>query len=166
MSEMSIEIKIEALAEELGRKALERGAVIASAESCTAGGISWAITRVPGSSAWFDRGFVVYTAQAKSEMLGVDSALIAACGVVSEPTAGAMASGALQRSEANVSVSVTGIAGPTGAEPGKPVGTVCFGFARKGEPVRAVTEHFSGDRRAVREQAVAFALKGLIKMLS
>ena len=165
MSKKSVQQEIESLAVELGRKALERKAVIATAESCTGGGISWTITQVPGSSAWFDRGFVVYTAQSKSEMLGVDPALISVCGVVSEPTAGEMARGAVQRSEANVSVSVTGIAGPSGAEPGKPVGTVCFGFVRKGEPARTVTEHFSGDRKAVREQAVAFALRGLIEIL-
>jgi nicotinamide-nucleotide amidase len=165
MSEKNLQQKIESLAVELGRKALERRAVISTAESCTAGGISWAITQVPGSSAWFDRGFVVYTAQAKCEMLGVDPALISACGVVSEATAAEMARGALQRSEANLSVSVTGIAGPSGAEPGKPVGTVCFGFARKGEQARTVTEHFNGDRKAVREQAVAFALRSLIKIL-
>ncbi len=165
MSEKNIQQEIEALAVELGRKALEHKAVIATAESCTAGGIAWAITQVPGSSAWFDRGFVVYTVQAKTEMLGVDPALISVCGVVSEPTAAEMARGAVQRSEANLSVSVTGIAGPSGAEPGKPVGTVCFGFARKGEAARTVTEHFSGDRKAVREQAVAFALSSLLRIL-
>lgn len=157
--------RISDLAGELGLKALGAQAKIATAESCTAGGISWAITQVPGSSSWFDRGFVVYTARAKCEMLGVDPGIIERHGVVSEQTAQAMARGALEHSEATIAVSVTGIAGPGGAEPGKPVGTVCFGFARKSGEVCSETLVFSGDRSEVRQQAVAHALAGLAQRL-
>lgn len=165
MTEAGMQKRISDLADELGRKALGAQVKIATAESCTAGGISWAITQVPGSSSWFDRGFVVYTARAKCEMLGVDPSIIEKHGVVSEQTAQAMASGALEHAEAALSVSVTGIAGPGGAEPGKPVGTVCFGFARKNGKVCSETVIFSGNRSEVREQAVAHALTGLLQRL-
>lgn len=157
--------KIEELSRELGEKALARRAVLATAESCTAGGIAYAITEVPGSSAWFSRGFVTYANEAKTEMLGVDPAMIAEFGAVSEQVAGAMARGAVERGGVDFSVAVSGIAGPGGAVPGKPVGTVCFGYGfREAGCAAARTEtlHFEGDRRAVREQTVEAALAGLI----
>lgn len=163
-----MEAEILELAARLGEEALKRGAVLATAESCTAGGISFAITAVPGSSAWFDRGFVTYTPESKEEMLGVRHDVIATHGVVSEEVARSMAEGAVARSRATIAVSVTGIAGPGGAEPGKPVGTVCFGFARKGgNTVSSVsfTGHFPGDRGEVRDAVVRQALLGLLDTL-
>ena len=160
---------IESLAEELGRAAREHGARNATAETCTAGGISYAITSVPGSSGWFDRGFVTYTERSKIEMLGVPMGVIRSRGVVSEDVAAAMAQGALDRSDAAYTVAVTGIAGPDGAEPDKPVGTVCFGFAERtasGIVIESETCHFTGDRAAVRESTVRQALAGLLKRIN
>ncbi|MDO6462135.1 nicotinamide-nucleotide amidohydrolase family protein [Granulosicoccaceae sp. 1_MG-2023] len=147
----------------LGQVLTERGLVCATAESCTGGMISMAITSVAGSSAWFDRGFVTYTNEAKMAMLGVDAALLAQHGAVSEAVAGAMARGAVAASQAALAVSVSGIAGPGGAVPGKPVGTVCFGVAGGDAPAAVHTQHFSGDRQSVRLQASVFALKCLIE---
>src|SRR5450830_790920 len=130
----------------------------------TGGGLAQAVTDISGSSAWFERGFVTYSNGAKSSMLGVPAELIAAHGAVSEEVAAAMAQGTLAHSDAQVAVSTTGIAGPTGGVPGKPVGTVCFGWAMDG---RAKTERrvFAGDRQAVREQAVLHALQGLLRFI-
>lgn len=149
----------------LGREAVARGDVIVTAESLTAGAISSAITEVAGSSSWFERGFVTYLPIAKEEMLGVRKMTIATFGVVSEETACEMADGALTHSYGTVAVAVTGIAGPGGAEPGKPVGTVCFGFARKGKAVLTETCHFAGDRQAVRRATVEHALQGLLHLV-
>ena len=159
------------LAEGLGRLLLERGMLSATAESCTGGGIAAAITEIAGSSAWFDRGFVTYSNEAKMEMLGVSPETLRDFGAVSEETAREMALGALARSRAGAAVSVTGIAGPAGAVPGKPVGTVCFGFAVRGagggEPqVVTETRHFSGGRRDVRLATQAAALRGLAEAVS
>jgi len=148
----------------LGRALAERGFRAATAESCTGGLVAAAITDIPGSSAWFDRGFVTYTDDAKRTDLGVPAELLAAHGAVSEPVARAMAEGALARSAADVAVSITGIAGPGGATPGKPVGTVCFAFARRGHHAQARTLHLDGDRAAVRAQSVDVALEGLIAL--
>ena len=122
-----------------------------------------AITAIAGSSGWFDRGFVTYTNVAKTELLGVDAGALERNGAVSEATAIAMAEGALRASRADVAVSVTGIAGPAGGMPDKPVGTVCFAWARRGRPTTAATHHFSGTREAVREVSVIVALQGLIE---
>lgn len=142
----------------------ERNWHCATAESCTGGGIAAAITDIPGSSDAFDRGFVTYSNAAKTQMLGVDAALIDAHGAVSEAVAQAMAAGALARSEADCAVAVTGVAGPGGGTPQKPVGMVCFGWAVKQKPVATETVHFPGDRRTVREVSVAHALSGLLKL--
>ena len=155
-----------ALAQRLGRVLAARSWTAATAESCTGGLIAGAITGVAGSSAWFDRGFVTYSNDAKNEMLGVRAETLAAHGAVSEATAREMAAGALARSAADISVAVTGIAGPAGGSPGKPVGLVCFAWARRGGPVDALTVHFPGDRAAVRAAAVAAALDGLISRAS
>ncbi len=136
---------------------LAKGWQLAVAESCTGGMIAAACTDLAGSSAWFERGFVTYSNAAKTELLGVPEALLAQHGAVSEPVAAAMAQGALQRSHANITASVTGIAGPSGATAGKPVGMVCFGFATA-TGVSATTMQFAGDRAAVRQQAVDYAL--------
>jgi nicotinamide-nucleotide amidase len=150
------------LAVELGCALAARGLVVATAESCTGGLIAGAITDVPGSSGWFDRGFVTYSNAAKTEMLGVRADTLAAHGAVSEETAAEMALGALERSNAALAVAVTGVAGPDGGTPAKPVGMVCFAWARRIGDVDTATRRFAGDRAAVRAATVAVALQGLI----
>ena len=155
---------------EIGTLLLRRRWMMATAESCTAGGIAYAITQVPGSSAWFDRGFVCYSNDAKHELLDVPEDVLERHGAVSEPVAAALARGALAASHAHIAVSVTGIAGPGGGSPGKPVGTVCFGWALQGgdqaEPVVVVsTRQFDGDRAAVRTQSIVAALEGALAQL-
>jgi nicotinamide-nucleotide amidase len=141
-----------------------RGWTMATAESCTGGLIAGACTDLSGSSNWFERGFVTYSNAAKTELLGVDAALIAQHGAVSEPVARAMAAGAVARSRAQVAVAVTGVAGPTGGSAAKPVGTVWFGFALPGE-VLTETRRFEGDRAAVRAATVDHALARLVELL-
>ena len=152
------------LASKVGAALQARRLVLATAESCTGGGVSQAITEIAGSTGWFDCGFVTYSNNSKTELLDVPAALIAQFGSVSEEVAGAMAEGALSNSVADVALSTTGIAGPTGAVPGKPVGTVCFGWSRGGT---TLTERlvFQGDRHAVREQTVIHALRGLLRFI-
>lgn len=134
-----------------------------TAESCTGGQIAGACTDLAGSSGWFECGFVTYSNEAKTAMLGVDAALIARHGAVSEPVARAMAQGALARSRAQVSVAVTGIAGPTGGSVAKPVGTVWFGWCVLGQ-VTSETRRFDGDRAAVRTATVRHALQRLLTL--
>ena len=143
---------------------LKKGLFLATAESCTGGMISAACTDLAGSSAWFERGFVTYSNEAKTASLGVDAALIAQHGAVSQPVAEAMARGAITHSLAQVAVAVTGVAGPTGGSVEKPVGTVWFGWAT---PAGVVTEmrRFDGDRRQVREATVRHALEKLVTLL-
>jgi len=148
----------------LGRALEARGWQAATAESCTAGLVAGAITDVAGSSGWFDRGFVTYSNDAKESMLGVSRALLAAHGAVSEETARAMVDGALARSRADVAVAITGIAGPGGATPGKPVGMVCFAFARRGAATHSFTRQLAGDRADVRAASVDIALEGLLRL--
>jgi nicotinamide-nucleotide amidase len=143
---------------------LKRRWFLATAESCTGGLIAAACTDLAGSSAWFERGFVTYSNAAKIELLGVDAALIARHGAVSEEVARAMAQGALTRSRAQLAVSVTGVAGPTGGSAGKPVGTVWFGFATSTN-VMTETHLFAGDRAAVRRATVQHALQRLIAIV-
>jgi len=157
-------------AAELGRRLKSLGWMACAVESCTGGLIARALTETPGSSAWFDRGFVTYTNRAKVEMVGVAEATLQASGAVSEATAAEMASGAIERSEARLAMAVTGIAGPGGAVPGKPVGTVCFGWAVReahgGPRVRVETVRFEGDRAQVRRAAALHALTVALAMLS
>ncbi len=138
-----------------------RGWMVATAESCTGGLIAGALTEIAGSSDVVDRGFVTYSNDAKTTMLGVPDALIAAHGAVSAEVAAAMAAGALERSYADMAVAVTGIAGPGGATPSKPVGLVWFGLAVRGRPPVRDSRIFPGDRAAVRRATVAHALKML-----
>jgi len=140
-----------------------RGWKIATAESCTGGLIAAACTAVAGSSDWFERGFVTYSNEAKAELLGVPMALITAHGAVSAEVARAMAEGALAHSRAELAVAVTGIAGPGGATPGKPVGTVWLAIARVGAAAQAELLTLAGDRAAVREQSVRRALQRLLE---
>ena len=148
----------------LGETLRARGAMLATAESCTGGLIAATCTSVAGSSDWFERGFVTYSNAAKTEMLGVDAALIAAHGAVSAEVACAMAEGALRHSKADLAVAVTGIAGPGGATPGKPVGTVWLALARRGGATEAERLQLAGDRTAVREQTVQHTLRRLLDL--
>lgn len=150
--------------EELATLLLDRGWMLAAAESCTGGLIAAACTELPGSSRWFDRGFVTYSNEAKVDLLQVDAAAIAAHGAVSEVVARAMAFGAVRHSQARVSVAVTGIAGPDGGSKDKPVGTVWFAFMVDGRLTSEV-KRFKGDRSAVRSATVAHALDGLLARL-
>lgn len=156
---------ITGLAQRLGAACKRRGVMVATAESCTGGGVAQAITRIAGSSEWFERGFVTYTNVAKEEMLGVSRATLEAHGAVSQEVASEMAAGAIAFSRANVSVAITGIAGPGGGTVEKPVGLVWFAWAYRGGPVQARRFVFRGDRAAVREQSVAVALQGLIDLV-
>lgn len=146
---------------ELGQRLVREGWMLATAESCTGGLIAAACTDQAGSSNWFERGFVTYSNEAKTELLGVDAALISAQGAVSEVVARAMAFGAIRHSHARVSVSVTGVAGPGGGSADKPVGTVWFGFMVDGR-LSSETVRFDGDRAAVRAATVRHALQGLL----
>ena len=153
------------LARALGEACLRRKVWIATAESCTGGAVAEAITRLAGSSSWFDRAFVTYTNQAKEQMLGVSRETIRGNGAVSEDVAAEMASGALAASPADAAVAVTGIAGPGGGTMTKPVGLVWFAWAYRGGPVQCRRFVFDGDREAVRRQSVLVALQGLIDLI-
>jgi nicotinamide-nucleotide amidase len=153
------------IARAFGRMAKRRGIVVATAESCTGGGLAAAITRISGSAKWFERGFVTYTNTAKKEMLGVSAKTLGNYGAVSEEVAREMARGALARSDADVSVAITGIAGPTGGSRKKPVGLVHFAWGVRNGPIQARRFRFKGNRVEVRMQSVAVALQGLKDLL-
>ena len=153
------------LARKVGERLKARRALLVTAESCTGGWVSQAVTAIAGSSDWFERGFVTYSNAAKEEMLGVRPATISKHGAVSEETAREMALGALQHSRGTIALAITGIAGPSGGSAAKPVGTVCFAWARKGHDASAETRRFSGDREAVRRQSVDHALRKLLDLL-
>lgn len=153
------------LAQQVGEALSARGLMLATAESCTGGGVGEAVTAIAGSSAWYERGFITYTYISKREMLGVRPETLERHGAVSEQTVREMAAGALGASHAQVAVAVSGTAGPAGGTPDKPVGTVCFGWALKGAEPRVETCHFAGDREAVRRQSVARALAGVLESL-
>ena len=152
------------LATQVGSVLKSQGLILATAESCTGGGVAHAITEVAGSSEWFECGFITYSNASKSDMLDVPEALIVRYGAVSDEVAQAMAEGALANSNATITLSTTGIAGPGGAVPGKPVGTICFAWAMAH---RTFSERlvFQGDRHAVRQQTVAHSLAGLLRFL-
>jgi len=141
------------------------GFQLSTAESCTGGLIAASCTDVAGSSAWFDRGFVTYSNASKTQMLGVPQSLIESQGAVSEAVARSMALGALYRSQAAVTVAVTGIAGPTGGSTEKPVGTVCFAWVLANDQMISETKHFAGDRQQIRQQACDFSLRKLLDLL-
>jgi len=153
--------QIYTLAVELGAQLKAQSLVATCAESCTGGGIAHAITSVPGSSGWFEMGFVTYSNEAKSGLLNVDLEVLEQQGAVSEAVVLAMAEGARERAGADLSVAVSGIAGPDGGSSEKPVGTVWFAWARRGESM-ARCEQFKGSREEVRDQAVKVGLKGLL----
>jgi nicotinamide-nucleotide amidase len=139
--------------------------MLVTAESCTGGWVAQAVTSIPGSSDWFERGFVTYSNAAKHEVLGVSKKILKKFGAVSEQTAREMARGALAHSRAGVAVAVTGVAGPSGGTAAKPVGMVCFAWAR-GRRVLAETRRFRGGREAVRRQSVLHALEGVLRILA
>lgn len=153
------------LSEDVGIRLRERSLTLTTSESCTGGWVAQVVTHTAGSSAWFDRGFVTYSNEAKVAMLGVSPETLAAHGAVSLETAAEMAAGALENSNALISLAITGIAGPTGGSPDKPVGTVCFGWCRKGEEPVTDRRQFTGDRESVRRQSVVHALQHLILLL-
>ncbi len=152
------------LAQVLGEALREKGWTLSLAESCTGGWAAQCITAIPGSSAWFDRGFVTYSNSAKQQMLGVGADTLQKHGAVSEPTAQEMTLGALAYSEADISAAITGIAGPDGGSVEKPVGTVCFGWSCQNGQILTRREVFAGDRESVRRQSVKAALEGLLQL--
>jgi nicotinamide-nucleotide amidase len=162
--------RLERLSAQLGQALRAQHLTLATAESCTAGGIAYAVTMTAGSSQWFDRGFITYTNESKIQLLGVAAAYLRDFGAVSEPVARAMALGALTQSAAQVTVAVTGIAGPDGGTAAKPVGTVCFAWAIRRDPlqaawVRTQSRGFEGDRAAVRTQSIVHAMQTLVELL-
>lgn len=166
MSSETSEADIHALAVRVGEALRTRGLTLATAESCTGGWVSMAVTSVPGSSAWFERGFVTYSNAAKQDMLNVEAGTLAEHGAVSEATVREMAQGAIAESPAQVGVAVSGVAGPDGGSAAKPVGLVCLGWALEGGETRSRCLHCDGGREQVRRHAVARALEGLLELLS
>jgi len=158
--------KLLATIEQIGDTLENNKEMLATAESCTGGWVGQVITSVPGTSHWYDRGFITYSNSAKREMLGVSTDTLARFGAVSEQTARAMAEGVLQNSAARYSLSITGIAGPQGGTPEKPVGYVCFAWAGTKHDTYAECIHFSGDRDEIRWQAVNHALEKLLAYIS
>jgi len=152
-------------AEQLAELFLKSSSKLVTAESCTGGGLAEILTRIPGSSAWFERGYVTYSNESKNELLSVSLNTLQQYGAVSEETAIAMAEGALENSHADYSVSITGIAGPDGGTEDKPVGTVCFAWCKQGESGSATRVCFDGDRLKIREQACMLAMQGLLERL-
>lgn len=157
---------LQELAAQVGAALRTRERILALAESCTGGWIAKIITDVPGSSGWFDRGFVTYSNTAKTDLLGVRKATIATHGAVSGEVVAEMAAGALQRSPADVVVAVSGVAGPDGGTADKPVGTVYLAWAPRGDTPQIERRQFAGDREAVRRQTVAVALQGLLDVVA
>lgn len=160
-----MDLDLGALARRVGEALQAHASTLATAESCTGGWVAKEITGIPGSSGWFDRGFVTYGDQAKQDLLGITEITLQTHGAVSEATAAEMAQNALARSAAQVSLAISGIAGPGGGTPEKPVGMVCFAWAAGTGDLTTDTRQFDGDRDAVRAQAVAHALEGVLRVL-
>ncbi len=161
-----MDAELASLSERIGKALRERSLTLATAESCTGGWAAEVVTHTSGSSEWFERGFVTYSNEAKIEMLGVRPATLAAHGAVSREVAREMAAGALKNSKALISLAITGIAGPTGGSPDKPVGTVCFACCRKGEAPVAETRHYEGDRENIRKLSVIHALETVLSLIA
>ena len=158
--------ELEGLSVRVGAALLERKSMLACAESCTGGWVAEVVTATGGSSQWFERGFVTYSNAAKQELLGVKADTLRQDGAVSEAVVREMATGALRRSHAQAALAISGVAGPSGGSPGKPVGTVCFAWVLQGGEPTAETKQFPGDREAVRKQSVVHALQGLLRKLA
>lgn len=157
--------KLEQLTKELGVILIQRGLMLVTAESCTGGWIGQTVTSIPGSSKWYERGFITYSNNSKSEVLGVRHRSLEEFGAVSEQIAAEMAAGAISSSHAQLSIAVTGIAGPGGATEDKPVGMICHSWAIKNGLARTAVCFLEGDRESIRKQAVAIALQGAIDLL-
>lgn len=155
------QIALHRLAQEL----VARGLTISCAESCTGGGLAYAFTALPGSSAWFERSAVTYANDAKTQMVGVPKSTLVQFGAVSEQTVIAMAQGVVEQLHADIGISISGVAGPDGGSPDKPVGTVWFGFALAGE-IYTSLQCFAGDREAVRKQAIEFAIEKVVQLIT
>ena len=149
-----MDAQLDTLSHQVGEWLDARNAKLACAESCTGGWVAEAVTATAGSSAWFDCGFVTYSNEAKRDLLGVSPDTLRNCGAVSEETVREMVTGTLARSRAELALAISGVAGPAGGTPAKPVGMVCFAWGRRGGKLRSETRHFVGDREAVRRQAV------------
>lgn len=156
---------IESLSTQLGSQLASRGHFVTAAESCTGGGIAKAITEIAGSSQWFSYGFVTYGNNAKQQLLGVPEGLLAEYGAVSQPVVEAMVSGALREASADIAVAVSGVAGPGGGSPEKPVGTVWISWKKSENPPVSTCFLFEGDRKSIRNQTVEKSLQGLIEIL-
>lgn len=154
---------LEQLADAVGRVLSANGQRLVTAESCTGGWVGQCLTAIAGCSRWYDRGYITYSNEAKTDSLAVDVETLSIHGAVSEATARSMAVGARRRSGADWALAITGLAGPGGGSASKPVGTVCFSWAGPDGSVDTATQHFTGSRRAVRAQSVAYALAGLIE---
>ena len=157
---------IQKSAQILGEKLLKAGLVASTAESCTGGGVAYAITEIPGSSQWFDRGFVTYSNESKMQMLDVNNLTLDLNGAVSEEVVIEMAQGAVENSDADIAVAISGIAGPDGGTEDKPVGTVCISWYSTHTEGKTQTYIFIGDRKAIRIQAIQVALDGLANLTS
>ena len=148
--------------QQLAQRLLDQSRKLVTAESCTGGGLAEIMTRIPGSSAWFERGFVTYSNEAKMDLLNVGHETLMNFGAVSEETAAEMVDGAVANSRAQLGVSITGIAGPDGGTEEKPVGTVCFGWYGQDGQIKTTRVQFKGDRLSIREQACLMAIQGLL----
>lgn len=162
---MFTEKTVQELAQVLGEKLTQAGLVVATAESCTGGGVAYAITEISGSSQWFDRSFITYSNGAKTQMLGVDDTLIHQFGAVSEQVVEQMAIAAVKNSDADIAVAISGIAGPEGGTLEKPVGTVCISWYNAHSGSKTASYLFVGCRSDVRTQAIRLALFGLIEII-
>ena len=163
---MDLQKSLQQLAHQIGKRLLEKQWMLATAESCTGGWIAQTITDIAGSSQWFDRGFVTYSNHAKQDMLGVTADTLVTHGAVSEQTVTEMVRGALAHSQANVALAVTGIAGPTGGTPEKPVGLVWHAWALRDQQPLTQIEQYLGNRFEVRQQTVKTSLEGLLRVLT
>ena len=161
-----VDEELERLAMDVGRALKSTGLNLVTAESCTGGWVGEAVTAIAGSSDWFDRGFITYSNAAKREVLGVAAATLNQHGAVSEETAREMALGALKQSRAQISVAITGVAGPGGGSADKPVGTVCFAWAKNDAALRSERRLLKGNRTEVRRQSVLIALRGILGLCS
>ena len=157
--------KVDIQAEQLAELLIKTSCKLVTAESCTGGGLAEILTRIPGSSVWFERGFVTYSNEAKQELLSVPFKTLEQFGAVSEETASAMVKGAVDNSRADYGISITGVAGPDGGTEEKPVGMVCLGWYKRNAEGHTTQIHFSGDRLAIREQSCLLAMQGLIDIL-
>jgi nicotinamide-nucleotide amidase len=158
-------LDLDEITQELARVLIKNHWHLSTAESCTGGMVAASITELAGSSEWFERGYVTYSNQSKSEDIDVSQNLIEQHGAVSDQVARAMALGAKQNSGSDVSLSITGIAGPTGGSPEKPIGTVCFAWALANDQIVSETKHFEGNRQQIRQQACDFSLRKLLSLV-